>query len=422
MKKKILLLLFMSSFIGTVFSQGPNISVALNGFDMNHYSIELAPNGNYVCAGTLFDPGGGTDIHVLEVNTGGNINWERIYNVSDDDRALDLTIDNLGRIVLTGYTSENGTGFPELVILQLDNTGSIQGEMKYQLSPATVGTNIITNSNGNYVVGGFVADFMALPLSNNQSFIMEVDANTLVDINHMVYASNHLTASSINDIIELPNGYFLTGSAGLLTGGQQGVLALVVDANLNIDRDLSFNSNALLHIGVSCIYDNANDEVYLLSNNSEAHNPQLTRISDISGSPTITGHRRLMVDPGRTLNPAGFQLIQSPFDPNAVIAAGYFQSLNNSNFPDGTTTDATPWMAEINKDLSGINTFIWIAPSPNFSLHGGGVLSTFANPAGTPGGQMPAIFNQEILVTDASGSGLTFVSDPERLMDISVSI
>ena len=409
MKKEFLSLLIMLSLIGTVFSQGPDISITLNGFDMNHYSIELAPNGSYICAGTLFDPGGTTDIHVLEVSTGGNINWEHIYNVSDDDRTLDLTVDNLGRIVLTGYTTENGIGFPELVILQLDNTGTIQGEMKYQLGSATVGTNIITNANGNYVVGGFVADFMGLPLSNNQAFLMEVDPSNLMDMNHMVYESNALTASSINDIVELPNGYFLTGSAGLLVGGQQGVLALVVGNNFNINANLSFNSSNAFHVGVSCIYDNANDEVYLLSNNSEWHNPQLSIISDISGNPMITGHRILAVDKGGTMHPAGFQLIQSPFDPNAVIAAGYFEMIDNSNFPGGTTTDASPWMAEINKDFGAINALIWPAPSPNFSLHGGNILSTFATPSGATPGQMPALFNQEIMVPDPSGNGFTFV-------------
>lgn len=399
----------------SIVCQTPNITISHDDYDMNHYSIELAADGNYICAGTLFDANGLTDIHVVELTASGSINWEFIYNVSDDDRALDIVVDKSGQVIITGYATDGRTGLPELFVLKLDNMGNMVAEMKYQIGPTTVGTNIIINSDGNYVIGGFIADFLTLPLSNNQAFLLEVDANNLNSFNTRIFNSNNWTASAINDIIELPDGYFLTGSIGI-SGFLpiQAALALIVDDSFTVTSDLSFVSSNAFQVGVSCVYDITEDNVYLLSNNSEFHNPQITLISNISAFPQISAQQVLLVDPGLSTNPAGFQLIQSPFNDNSLIAVGYYQRIDNTNFPGGTSVDASPWMTEVSKDLGSMNTLLWPAPSPNFSNHGGNVLSTFATPmVNIPGGTMPVLFNQEITTIDHSGIGFTFIGPRE---------
>jgi len=210
--------------------------------------------------------------------------------------------------------------------------------------------------------------------------------------------------ANINDIVEVPTGYFITGSMANTVSspiGGQGVLAVLLDHSLNVNADLSFESTNSEHTGVSAVYDASTDEVWLMSNNSVIHNPQITQIRDVSGGPFINVNYYLQLDPtyGGT-NAAGFKLALSPYNGKTLVAAGLFRDHQDDQ---GNFNSSVPWIIEFERYKgSYAGGLIWPVPSPNFNAHGGGMFSTFS-------GEHPYFFNQEMMVTRPDKQGFTLV-------------
>jgi hypothetical protein len=378
------------------------------GMDYNHYSIETTPSGEYVCAGTLFDAAGRTDIHILKLDPFGNIIWETLINESDDDRALDLVVDANDDIVVTGYISPVALNWPELYVVKLDGNGNFIADSKLQHWHAAAGTNIIEATNGSYIVGGFYAEPLSFPLVGNEAIVVEFDPG-LNYITHNQFSDLDMEHSSINDIVEIPTvGYFLTGSVSMTAGyptGEQGVLALIVDTGLNLTNNLSFEATNWEHIGVSVDYDSATDELILMSNNSYIHNPQITVFQNMTTAPSVSVEYYLELDPTYgSYNAAGFDMEICDWDPNTIIASGYFRTYDDGS---GVILNACPWIVQFEKSSGAqVAGHYWPAPSPNFHTHGGGVLSTFS-------GEHPYVFNQEIMTLRADAQGYVFVGPRE---------
>lgn len=389
------------------------------GSDMNHYSIEAAPNGDYVLAGTLFRPGGNQDIHVMRLDPNGNQIWSVELDETDDDRALDLVVDPYGDIVVVGYIQDPiSPSDGDLYAVKLDGAGNFMTDILVDGFHTAAGTNVIHSvGTDTYIVGGYMGEPFQVPMIGCVSRILELDLNTLAVLNNKELSTVHMKHDNINDIVETSTGYFVTGSmANTLTSpiGGQGVLAVFLDYTFNVIADLSFESTNWEHVGVSAIYDPSVDEVWLMSNNSVVHNPQITQIRDVSGAPFISTEYYLYVDPAAGLpDAAGFKLTMSPYNPGSLVACGLFR--NNVDYL-GNMNSSTPWIVEFDRGSgSTIGAFMWPAPSPNFSAHGGGMFSTFS-------GEHPYFFNQEMMIPRPDGRGFTIVGPIDQSGDFGIDV
>lgn len=414
MKKVNIALIFMMSFmyVAPGFSQAFQSTFSKLGLDFNHYSIEkfTTGGGGYICAGTMFDPvSNNNDMHIFMLDPGGNMVWERMMDETFDDRILDLVVDTVHNngIVITGYITPGAANEPQLYVAQLDLAGNIIADRRLIGFPASVGTNVIYSSvTRTWTVGGFYADPLSgYPITGNEAILVEFDL-ALNLINQQQFSTPDMDHSSINDIVEIPGtGYFITGGVGVPWGfpvnASQAVLAIKVDYSYNVMADLSFESTNSEHCGVSLVYEASTDHIYLMSNNSIVHCPQITTINNVTGTPAIISHNRLYLDPTYgSHNAAGFQLKKCPWNQSNLVASGYFQ-----NFTDGfTPNNAIMWVTEFEK-VSGaeVNTRLWQFPSANFQAHGGGLLSTFS-------GEHPYIFNQEIMTERLDGDGFVIIA------------
>ncbi|MFT5822527.1 MAG: hypothetical protein ACI8ZM_003783 [Crocinitomix sp.] len=388
------------------------------GSDMNHYSIEAAPNGDYVLAGTLFRPGGNQDIQVMRLDPNGNILWTVNMDHSPDDRALDVAVDPFGDIVVVGYIEDLiSPSDADLYAVKLDGTGGFIADLQVDGFHTAAGTNVIYSAqSGTYIVGGYMGEPFQVPMVGCVARILELDLGLNV-INNQELSTVHMKHASINDIIETSNGYFITGSmantvTSPLTG--EGVLAVFLDVGLSVTADLSFESTNSEHVGVSAVYDKNVDEVWLMSNNSVIHNPQISQIKDVSGTPAIGTEYYLELDPSYgSHNAAGFKLALSPYNSKSLVAAGLFRTHNDYL---GNQNSATPWIVEFKRNSgSQIGAFIWPAPSPNFHSHGGGLFSTFS-------GEHPYFFNQELMIPRPDKRGFTIVGPIEENGDFGIDV
>jgi len=412
----IAILLFLTC-IG--YGQSFQKTIHIEDADLNHYSIETNSEQQYVYAGTIFNENENNDIHLLKLDATGTIIWEVFLNKSNDDRALDITLDTEDNIIITGYTTPNVSDRPELFLAKFDTNGTLLKSVTLE-NLGAVGTNVMYSSTTeNFIVGGLGIDQLSFPFSQNYAIVARFDID-LKYLNHIEFIEDTYANSSINDIVEVPGGYFVTGGIGTESGrvvdgitrfGSQGVLAVFLDYQLGMNKNISFESTNARHIGVSAVFNELNDEIYLMSNNSILHNPQITTIKDITSSPFISNHYALLIDATATLNAAGFELRLD--NEGALVAAGYFRTFDNTSSTVGYTH---PWYIKFKPDSGAqIEGFVWPTHAPEFSFHGGGFLSTFLF-------ESPLLYNQEILTERTDGRGWVFVSPREVEEKFSVDI
>ncbi len=386
------------------------------GHDFNHYSIEVSQTGTfYAVAGTLFDPSGNTKMHILHVDLMGAIVWERTLDLGLEDRVLDVETDLNDNIIVTGTTDMLGNA--RLYVAKLNLVGNLTHDFLLENDPgtATAGTKIeYITATDEFVVGGLISNNPAFsfPLNTNSAILLKLDNDLTAPAWIRIINGPETAHSSINDIVAVNNGLlFITGSLGLpltVGGASQGVLAATINCTDGTTvNTFSFESTNSEHDGVSAVFDKASDVVFLMSNNSEIHNPQINRIDNVS---TLIPGGAFMGGPGFYLeldpyygayNAAGFKLMEDPVDPNLLVAAGYFRTgphAGNTSF----------WISKFDKSGSTPNVpyLVWDAPSVNFHTHGGGVFSTFQ-------GEHPYIFTQEILTRRADYRGFVGIAPRE---------
>jgi hypothetical protein len=395
MKTRILALMVIL-FAGTTFGQAFQKTIYNPDLDFNHYSIENTANG-YVCVGTLFGAIN-NDIHIISLNHDGDILWEKTIDRTEDDRGLDVVVDEQNNIILTGYTSPTGVGFPNLYIAKMDLNGNyIVDRGLVTISPSlgfdlmSAGTNIIYSKKMEaYVVGGMTTRKMEKPLTDNYAILVSFDLNLNIIEQKRIHTGSKF--QSINDIVEVPDGFFITG--GIHLGGQnQGVLAATVDHDLNITKNFSFDDNkGGKHNGASIVYDKTSDDIYIMSNNAYYRNPQLTRINNISNnlpycSTSISANSFIMLlDDKGNYDPAGYKLETCAWNDQHLIASGYFLKKPGPNGTAGTMA----WIVELDKATGArVSSMEWYIPAPNGSPKQGGILSDYSY--GTPTYYTPEI-------------------------------
>lgn len=392
-----------------------------SGTDMNHYSIETTPAGEYVIAGTLFR-GGNQDIQVMKLDAAGNLIWTVNLDETDDDRALDLCVDPDGCIVVVGYVEDvDAPGSDtDLYAVKLDPSGTMMFDRQVDGFHTAAGCNVIySDATGSYIVGGFMGEPYAVPMIGSVSRLLELDMSLNV-LNNAEFSTAENKHDNINDIVEVPGGYFITGSTAITGGaspyGSEGVLAVFVDYSFSIVADLSFESTNSEHTGVSAVYDAGTDEVWLMSNNSVIHNPQITQIEDVtSGSPFISTQYYLELDPTYGAhNAAGFKLELSPYNGSeTLVAAGLYRTESDIA---GNTNSAVPWITEFDRRTGfSFGAFNYPVPSPNFHTHGGGMFSTFS-------GEHPYFFNQELMIPRPDRLGFTLVAPIEESGNYAIDV
>ncbi len=420
MKTQILLLISVL-FTGNIFGQGFQRTIYNPEKDFNHYSIENTKAG-YVCVGTLFGEEN-NDIHIVNLRHDGQILWERIIDETKDDRGLDVAVDVKNNIVLTGYISPGGPGFPNLYIAKMDLSGNYIGDRSIVNVPPswghesmTAGTNIIySKKTETYIVGGIIASKFERPLQYNRALITEFDLNLNLLNQKRIFTGSKF--QSINDIQAVPEGYFITGGIARL-GNRQGVLAAIVDFDLDLVKNFSFDDfTEGKHLGASIVYDGKKDDIYVLSNNETYSNPQVTRLKEVSNEMTwcddndIRGNSYLLeIDDNGDYKAAGFKLEKCVWNDKHLIASGYFQKRSSDYGKSGTIA----WIIEFDKITGArVSGMEWTISPANGFTDQGGVLSEYRFSS-------PLYYTQEMFVPRNDRKGYVIIAP--RLIDNKYSL
>ena len=102
------------------------------------------------------------DYWLLKLDAGGNMEWNKTYGGSKDDRGQSLAQTDDGGYILTGYAmsddgdGSNNEGFHDNWILKLDGSGNLEWEKSFGFSGHDHSYDIIQTQDGGYFFIGFL--------------------------------------------------------------------------------------------------------------------------------------------------------------------------------------------------------------------------------------------------------------------------
>jgi uncharacterized delta-60 repeat protein len=167
-------------------------------------AVRETVDGGYIVVGSTSSFGrGNQDVWMLKLNTDGSVAWETTYGQIDDDKGMDVQLTYDGQYILAGATEFFGdgyTGFADMWVLRLDQTGEI-----YSCPPIETGANIIVTDTSVSPVGPTVvaqggslnpADTAVTPsdTSGIKSFVCTESVNPAADFSaDLLAGGNPLT-------------------------------------------------------------------------------------------------------------------------------------------------------------------------------------------------------------------------------------
>jgi uncharacterized delta-60 repeat protein len=90
-------------------------------------SVSVDSSGNiYVAGYTTSEGEGGNDGLIAKYNSSGTIQWQRVFGGTDAEIFHSVSVDSSGNIYVAGYTTSEGEGGNDLLVLKYDSSGALQ--------------------------------------------------------------------------------------------------------------------------------------------------------------------------------------------------------------------------------------------------------------------------------------------------------
>jgi hypothetical protein len=380
-KTKIILTLSVLILTCTMLvAQCPLFQTNLNEFggvnshlkDVN--TVELLDGSqDIIVAGTRFTSGFTQEELILTRISGvdGTRTWVAIYSGVVKSRGFDITRfqeNGQERIAVTGYIDDGGQ-FNKTYIAIIDaSNGNVIRDEAYDIDPNfhSQGLNIIytnKNYNGTATPGFLVTGYYNLNYdpnfaNNGAGFILRTDLNLnpLWTNSSFSQTTASVDYDMMNEALETPGGYFVTGSVNEPTGSRQGVLLTKFDEQGALLWDTSYVYGNFRDVGVDAYYDTSTDEIYVLTYYTVTHYFGIVVINNTTGVINIA-KSKVYQNPNE-LNRTGFKLEPSanPNFPNDLVIMGYEREGDVIN-PDGTLLigNTVPFAVSFDRNSGVIN-------------------------------------------------------------------
>ena len=128
-------------------SSGSELWTWVSGIDRSDYCFDVSVDamGNVFLAGAGYPAPGYSDIYVTKVNSSGNAEWTKVFDVRDGDRANDVEVDGLGNVYVSGSTWSEAHGF----LWKMDG----QGNRLWMKAAESGGWGLCGDANGVAMLG-----------------------------------------------------------------------------------------------------------------------------------------------------------------------------------------------------------------------------------------------------------------------------
>jgi hypothetical protein len=145
-----------------------------NGCLDANFSIRQTQEGGYIMvSASLIFGAGYTDIWIVKLNPNGGIEWQKTYGGPGFDlgHAIQPTVD--GGYITAGWTGSFGAGNTDVWLLKLDGGGEIEWQKTYGGPGFDLAYSIQETQEGGYVAGGWTDSYGA---GSGDVWVLKLDA------------------------------------------------------------------------------------------------------------------------------------------------------------------------------------------------------------------------------------------------------
>jgi hypothetical protein len=163
-------------------------------------------DGGFIATGSTFFSSS-KDLFVVKYDSSGNVKWSNRSAAAGNQEGNSIRGTSDGGCIIAGTNSTTGSvNSNDLLVVKLDSTGATQWAKTYNYLLEDVGTDIIENSNGHFIITGYTNTTDAIAPVRSMFFL---DLNSSgVPVASQYYGSNTLDHLS-NAIIPTNDGGFL---------------------------------------------------------------------------------------------------------------------------------------------------------------------------------------------------------------------
>ncbi|MFC2161678.1 CFI-box-CTERM domain-containing protein [Acidobacteriota bacterium] len=170
-------------------------------------SVQQTNDGGYIaaCSAYLLERDK-YDIWILKLFPNGEVEWNRAYRGSLDDRAHSMLQTNDGGYIVAGYTNSSTAGGNDIWILKLASDGNIEWQKTFGESQTELAYSIKQTNDGGYIVVGHSNSRTA---GNGDIWILKLSSSGDIEWNKAYGGIKNDTAHSIQQTFD--GGYIVAG-------------------------------------------------------------------------------------------------------------------------------------------------------------------------------------------------------------------
>lgn len=192
-------------------------SVGTSSTESSLSIINSSTNG-FIVSGYTYPPNGFPDFFITKLSSAGAVEWQRTYGGSNTEICTQIISSSDGGYVATGYTDSNdgsitsNHGSYDFWLLKIDESGNIQWQKTYGGTGDDRAYSVIQTSDGGYAIGGSSTSNDGDVVSNHSLmdfWIVKVSNTGVIQWNKNIGGNGN---DQCNSIIQEANGdYIVTG-------------------------------------------------------------------------------------------------------------------------------------------------------------------------------------------------------------------
>lgn len=190
------------------------------------HSVRQTADGGYVAAGFANGPIGGSDYHIVKLNSAGTTQWQKYYGGTSVDVAASIEQTTDGGYVVGGTTNSSNTdvtqnnGTDDYWVLKLNSLGNLEWQKALGGSTFDEGKSVQQTADGGFVICGKANSNNGLVTGNHGAadfWVVKLDSAGSLTWQKSLGGSGTDWGQSIRQTID--GGYIVAGSTGSFYNG-----------------------------------------------------------------------------------------------------------------------------------------------------------------------------------------------------------
>jgi hypothetical protein len=182
------------------------------------FSVVQTDDRGYAIAGTTTSFGAvGRDFWLVKTDANGNMQWNKTYGGTSDDQAYSVVQTSDGGYALGGSTGPSEPGNDDLWLVKTDADGNMQWNKTYGGTGDDRGGSMVQTSDGGYALTGYTTSFGA---GDSDFWLVKTDASGIMQWNKAYAGTGYDGASSVVQTND--GGYAIAGDTIPFGAGWEG--------------------------------------------------------------------------------------------------------------------------------------------------------------------------------------------------------